>query len=65
MQSDSSHQIFDLGSLEWNSNKHFHTYLIIVFDINISFFPNKGSDRNLIAFSSCNMEGSPLLEKKV
>jgi len=57
MQSVSSHQLFDLGWLEWNSNKHFHTHPIIVFDINISFVANKGFDCNHIAFSSCNMEG--------
>ena len=55
--------LHDLGSLEWNSNKHFHTYPLIVFDINISFFANKGFDCYLIAFSSCNMEGCPLIEK--
>ena len=64
MQNGSSHKIIDLGSMEWNLNKHFHTYPRIVFDINISLVVNKGFDCNLIAFSSCNMEGSPLIEKK-
>ena len=64
MQNGSSHEIIDLGSMEWNSNEHFHTYPRIVFDINISLVANKGFDCNLIAFSSCNMEGSPLIEKK-
>ena len=64
MQNGSSHKIIDLGSLEWNSNKHFYAYPLFVFDNNISFVANKGFDCNLIAFSSCNMEGSPLIEKK-
>ena len=64
MQNGSSPEIIDLGSMEWNSNEHFHTYPRIVFDIKISLVANKGFDCNLIAFSSCNMEGSPLIEKK-
>ena len=41
-----------------------HTYLPNIFDVNISIFANESFDCNLISFSGCNVEGSPLIEKK-
>ena len=39
------------------------TYPIIIFDIDISFFSNKTFCCTCIAFSSCNVQGSVLMER--
>ena len=40
-----------------------YTYPIIIFDVDISFHLNKGFQCFYTAFSSCNVQGSPLTEK--
>ena len=41
-----------------------YTYPIVICDINISFFVNKELHHLIVAFSSCHVQRSPLIEKK-
>ena len=41
-----------------------YTYPIVICDINVSFFVNKELHHLIVAFSSCHVQRSPLIEKK-
>ena len=41
-----------------------YTYPIVICDIDISFFVNKELHHLIVAFSSCHVQRSPLIEKK-
>ena len=54
-----------LLGLEFNKKYHSHTYPILIIDAEISSLLNKAFHNVDIAFASCNVQSSSLIERKI